>query len=236
MRVLVTRPLDDARETAAKLATLGHEAIVAPLFEVRFRDGSELSTENVQAVLITSANGIRSLAGRTKRRDIPVLAVGTHSASLARGLGFTSVESTDGDANALSALVAGKLSPKSGVLLHAGGAHTANDFVDLERCGFSVRREFLYEAASSKIAPAILVDALRGGTPDAVLFFSPRGARVFSERVGAAGLNDKCKSIIAICISRPAAAALAANVFRQIRIAARPDQQSMLALLGESLD
>ena len=36
MRVLVTRPDDDAEETAAKLIALGHEPIVAPLLEIKF--------------------------------------------------------------------------------------------------------------------------------------------------------------------------------------------------------
>ncbi len=84
MRVLVTRPKEDAEETAQLLAARGHQALVAPLLETRFFDGAALTLEGVQAVLATSANGVRALARRTARRDVPLFAVGPQTAEAAK--------------------------------------------------------------------------------------------------------------------------------------------------------
>ncbi len=230
MRVLVTRPVEEARDTAAKLEHMGHVPIVAPLFEVRHSKGPAIPLHNVQAVLVTSANGIRAFAARASARDIAVFAVGRRSAEVARSLGFRRVESADGDAEALAALIARKLSPQSGDLLHVGGTHVADHFGPLEALGFAIRRESLYEAAALE-TPGQLIDSLRGSALDAALFFSPRGARVFAERVRAAGLGDRCGPLLAACISAAAAGALSPLRFREIRIAARPEQDCLLRLL-----
>jgi uroporphyrinogen-III synthase len=230
MRILVTRPLEDGRATAARLERMGHVPIVAPLFGVRYRKGADISLADVQAVLITSANGIRALATRTAAREIPIFAVGARSAEVARSLGFLSVESAHGDADDLAGLIERKLSPQAGGLLHAGGAHIADHFGALEALGFAIRREPLYEAVVTK-TPAILLESLRGDQADAALFFSPRASRIFAERIGAAGLAEHCRRLLAVSISPAAEAELSPLIFRETRAAARPDQDSMLALL-----
>ena len=53
-------------EIAARLAEMGHQALLAPLLTPRFYDGPLLEEsgpdlEDVQAILATSANGIRAI-------------------------------------------------------------------------------------------------------------------------------------------------------------------------------
>ncbi len=230
MRVLVTRPVEEARDTAAKLERMGHAPVIAPLFEVRYLKTADISLDGVQAVLVTSANGIRALALHMSARDLPVFAVGRRSAEVARALGFHHVESADGDAGDLAALIARKLSARSGALLHVGGIHVADHFGALETAGFVVRRVSLYEARALK-TPSLLIDSLRGNALDAALFFSPRAARIFAERVRAAGLDAHCRRLLAACISAAAADEILALNFHEIRVAARPDQEFLLGLL-----
>src|SRR3984957_4244968 len=101
MKVLVTRPQEDAEETAQLLERRGHQALIAPLLQTRFCDGAALTLDGVQAVLATSANGVRALARRTARRDVPLFAVGPQTAALARSAGFLIVRDADGDAFSL---------------------------------------------------------------------------------------------------------------------------------------
>src|SRR5262249_33099489 len=96
MRVLVTRPIEDARGTAARLIRLGHTPLVSPLLEVHFLEGPKLSFANVQAIVATSANGVRALIRRTTTRDLPIFAVGAQTAEAAREAGFTNVKNADG--------------------------------------------------------------------------------------------------------------------------------------------
>src|SRR5258706_7453594 len=98
MRLLVTRPRDDAEAFAKALCARGHVAIVAPLMEMRVVAGAPVALEGVQGVLATSANGVRALAARTTPRDVTIYAVGPQTAEAAREAGLTVVISAEGDA------------------------------------------------------------------------------------------------------------------------------------------
>ena len=81
---------------AAELARRGIDALVEPMMEVHFRSNEVLNLDGVQAVLCTSANGVRALTRVTEERDRLLLAVGDATASRARTEGFTNVASAGG--------------------------------------------------------------------------------------------------------------------------------------------
>ena len=142
MRVLVTRPEEDGSETARQLALRGHQALLAPLLKTFFFDGPEIALEGVQAILATSANGVRALARRTSRRDVPVFAVGPQTTVEAQKLGFVQVKNADGDAAVLAQATQDWASPDKGVLLHVVGEGNDGKLAD-SLPDFSVRREIL---------------------------------------------------------------------------------------------
>ena len=232
MRVLVTRSPDDAARTAQALAGRGHEALIAPLFNLRFFNGPEIAFEGAQAILVTSANGSRAIAQRTKQRDIVVFAVGVHTAETARAAGFQHVVDAAGNANALALLVRERLDPQAGALLHATGTNASRELEDeLADAGFVVRSCALYHVVESTQLPASAAAALRARALDAVILFSSKSAWLFAERVRQADLAPSCRDLLACCISNAVADALADLAFREIRIARRPDLDSVLALL-----
>src|SRR6185503_18603057 len=110
---------------AVLLRARGHAPVVAPVMEVRLHDGPALALTSVQAVLATSANGIRALARRTERRTVAVYAVGPQTAEAAKSAGFKTVNNAEGDSTALVEFVAERGDPAKGSLLHAAGAETA---------------------------------------------------------------------------------------------------------------
>jgi uroporphyrinogen-III synthase len=233
MRVLVTRPLDDARETEALLKARGHEAVVAPLLTVKFHDGPQIDLAGIQAVLATSANGVRAFSRRTSRRDVPLFAVGPQTASVARDAGFWLVKDADGDAAELARAVSSWASADNGPLLHASGMEGEGRLAKvLSASGFAVRTEGLYEVRALTALPSIALDALGAGDLDAVLLFSPRSARTFAECAANAGLASAASQMVAVCISAAAAAALTPLTFREIRVAKRPNQAALLDRLG----
>jgi len=227
MRVLVTRPNDDAARTAEALQSMGHQAIAVPLLEARMREGAEISLAGVQAILATSANGVRALARRSPRRDVPLFAVGPQTAETAREAGFTSVRDADGDAARLADAVAGWTSARGGALLHIKGSDAPGTLAGLLAAkGFTVRSEILYDIVPLEAREAL--EAALARNIDAALFFSPRSAAAF--RKSAAGLE--LSHVAALCISDATAAALAPLGFREFRIAAKPNQDALLALLA----
>jgi uroporphyrinogen-III synthase len=232
MRVLLTRPKDDAAAFAQMLRARGHDAVIAPLLEIRYRDGAEITLDDAQAILATSANGVRAIARRTKRRDVPLFAVGPQTAQQAENAGFKTIRNAQGDGVALARATREWASPDKGALLHAAGAE-APKFLgpELEKYGFTVRHEILYDAAAAETLPDAAVAAFKQNMLDAVMLFSPRSARVFAELAERAGLAQNCEPLLALCISSAAADALGALRFREIRVAQNPSQERMLALL-----
>jgi uroporphyrinogen-III synthase len=215
-------------EIAAKLAALGHTALLAPLLEPRFHDGPEPMLDDVQAILATSANGIRALVRRTARRDIAIFAVGPQTTQEARDAGFTDVRNADGDSRDLAEAVTRWTTPEKGALLHVCGEDAPGALVEsLSQRGFTVRRAALYGIEAAHALPPSARDALVQGAVDAVLFFSPVSARVFLELC--AGIPTA--PLIALCISPATAAVLPPGVFASVRTAMAPNQAALLALV-----
>jgi uroporphyrinogen-III synthase len=230
VRVLVTRPIDDAEETAAALRLRGHEALVAPLLSVHFHDGPEISLDGVQAVLATSANGVRALARRTTRRDVPIFAVGPQTEDAARALGFAAVKNADGNAVSLAQAAGNWAEPGKGVLFHARGEAGESKLAALLTAqGFKIESAVLYDVAAVEHLPPAALDALKKNALDAALFFSPRSARVLRDGMALAGLS--ASQLLALCISEATAGALWPLNFREIRVAVAPNQESLLACL-----
>jgi len=230
VRILVTRPLADGEAIARRLADMGHRALLAPLLTPRFLEGPVLDLSQTQAILITSANGVRALAGRTPKRDIPIYAVGPQSAQAARGEGFLRVRSAAGDAGALAQAVSGWADPAAGVLLHAAGEEAGDGLCqNLTAHGFATRRANLYRMEKAVHLPAAATLALRQGEVDAALFFSPKSAALFAECARRDGVS--AAGMTAICISANTAEALKDLRLADIRIAAAPNQDALLACL-----
>ncbi|CAA7616391.1 uroporphyrinogen-III synthase [Magnetospirillum sp. UT-4] len=234
MRVLVTRPREDAQEVARELETRGHAVVTEPLLDIVPIAGAVVEVDGAQGILVTSANGIRALAQSCPDRALPVWAVGDASARAARDLGYARVESAGGDVETLAALVAARCDPAAGPFLHAAGSVTAGDLSGrLSGSGFAVRRLVLYEARTAEAVSPTLAAALAAGEIDLALFFSPRTAATFATLVARAELSGHAGRIRAYALSPAVAEALAALPWAAVRVAAAPTQAAMLAAIDE---
>jgi len=230
--VLVTRPQPDTGDTAGKLIEHGHDPVLAPLLEISPQPDATVDLGGVQAVLFTSANAARAFAAASARRDIAVFAVGASTAAAAQKEGFQRIESADGDVEALAASVGGQLEPKNGRLLHVAGTAVAGDLsARLSAEGFDITRTVLYRAEMAKKLPNNVILGLKQGEIDAITFFSPRTAAGFAELAAAAGLEDACRDVHAVCLSAAVAEKLAGIGFLSVGVARKPDQDHLLAAL-----
>lgn len=221
---------------AALLAARGVEALIEPLMEVRFRAVAAPDLTGVQAVLCTSANGVRALARASGERRVPLLAVGDATAARARAAGFAAVASAGGDAADLARLAVMRLDPRDGRLLQVCGRELAGDLVGALRArGFTVERSILYEASPIAELSTVAIEALRANAVDFALFFSPRTAAIFVRLANNAELAARCATISALSISAAADAALGELRWGERRIAERPDQAALLAALDDLL-
>src|SRR6266851_2836672 len=127
LRALVTRPRAEAGGLAEALAGRGIAAILEPMLEIHYRSAPSPDLAGVQAILCTSANGVRALARLAEERAVPIFAVGEASAARARDEGFARVESAGGSVADLARLARELLCPAAGRLLHVAGSVVAGD-------------------------------------------------------------------------------------------------------------
>ena len=236
LQALVTRPREEAGILAKALATRNLTALVEPLMMIHYYEGAALDLRDVQAILCTSANGVRALARASSERGLPLFAVGDATAVRAFAEGFGAVKSAGGDVNDLVRLVATELRPQGGRLLHIAGNVAAGDLSGaLRNQGFQVERHVLYVALPAASLSRTTVDALRANAVDFAFFFSPRTAAIFATLAGLADVAKFCGNITALSISPAADAALAGLPWLDRRVAERPNQTALLDALDRVL-
>ena len=232
MRLLVTRPAEDARETAEALRAAGHEVVIEPMLTPRPLGAEIPPLDGYQALLFTSRNGVRSFAEASGARGISVFAVGDATAKAARHAGFTAVASAAGDAERLAALIQEQLTPSAGRLLHATGRESSDTLeASLGGAGFDVVRLELYEAVPAMNLSENVRTRLETGSLDAIVFFSPRTAHTFGTLIAAANLAKVRATLTAYCLS-PAVAEAAGQGWARTRVAKQPNQAALLALIA----
>ncbi len=240
MKALVTRPREDAAEVAAHLATRGIEPVLEPLLTIRFAaDGATLLPpllSGAQAVLFTSANGVRAFAAATPRRDLAACAVGEATAAAARHAGFDAVASAGGSVADLADLVRQRLRPADGALVHAAGSAVTGDLAGaLQEAGFVCRRAVLYDAVPAAQLSGATAALLAARGIALALFFSPRTAQSFARLARAAGLADACRAMTAIALSPAVAAALDDFPWAAVLSADAPTTAALFAALDRAI-
>jgi uroporphyrinogen-III synthase len=235
VRILVTRPQPGSSQTAAALKERGHEPITAPLLQIEILSQVDPDAGPWTAILITSANamrGIAHLAGRDGWRAVPIFAVGDRSAGAARDQGFTNVTSANGNVDGLVDLVAARLGPPAR-LLYLSGEERSGDLAGALRAkNFIVDVVMVYRMIAARTLPEPAASAIRDGI-DGVLHFSRHSAEAFVNAASNAGLLEVALAKpVHYCLSNQVAEPLRAAGAANFRIAARPDEASLLELCG----
>ena len=88
MRVVVTRPREQAAPLADRLEALGHEVVLCPLIEVEPLGDAPIDVAAYDWVIVTSANGARELARRRRGEPKRVAAIGPGTAATLRERGL----------------------------------------------------------------------------------------------------------------------------------------------------
>jgi uroporphyrinogen-III synthase len=232
MRVLVTRPLPDGERTAAALRVRGHEVMLVPLMQVR--PIPAVLAGDWSAVIITSANAVRALtaAQLAPLLKLPLYAVGERSADAARTAGFREVRTAQGDADALIRLINERYANESAPHLYLAGVDRAADIAGaLAGKGIKIATVEVYRTMTTGFPPELLT-AIEQTKLDTVLHFSRRSAENFVIAAKTAGVVAQALNLKHLCLSAQVAEPLTAAGARDVAIARRPDEASLLALLS----
>jgi uroporphyrinogen-III synthase len=214
---------------------MGIDPIVSPVLDINFRARIDADLTGVQALIFTSANGVRAWGPRRPERDLTVFAVGDSTAEVARDLGFGKVFSANGDVHALTDLIRRKARPENGELLHVRGIHVAGDLAgELRPLGYKLRDVIGYGAVAVDTLGEEAIAAIVSGAPVCVLIHSPRGAKTFLELLRKFGLHNWLGSVTVCGISQNALKPLEGAGFAALIPAAEPREDALLALLDQT--
>jgi uroporphyrinogen-III synthase len=236
MQILVTRPEADAGPLKDGLEARGHRVTLAPLLEPRVLP-IDLPADAVQATIVTSRNALRAIAGQpalSALRQLPIFAVGPATGKLAVELGFSTVFEGPAGGRELAELIAAHVRPDRGPLLYLAGNTVAFDIqAALKDCGIACHRAVSYEMVEATQLPDNVRDDLAVGAVDAVILMSPRTSAVFSRLVAAAGLHERCRGMLYLCLSKAVAMPLYPLSPERIKVANLPNSEEMLALIDQ---
>lgn len=230
--VFITRPEHQAAGLTRAVAARGFTPVAAPCLKLVIERGPKLDLTGIGGIAVTSANGVLALAARTAERGLPLYAVGRATAETARELGFSQVETADGDGAALARLIGERAVPRPAAILHASGADSAFDLV-AALAAYDIRadRAGLYDMPVVPNLPANALAILDAGQPSFVLLMSARTAQAFGKLVTESGRAAALGPVAALCLSPAIAEAAQRWPFGTIAAAGRPTQDALLDLL-----
>lgn len=217
--LLIFRPEPGAQQTAARAAALGLDPVVAPIFAVQPLKWPAPAANDVDAVMLTSANAVRHAGPELKSfLALPCYAVGEATAREARAAGFADIRTGPGDGAALLEMARHDAIAR---VLHLCG----RDHIDAVPGGMSVLRRLVYAAEPVLQLPVQAISALRGGA--LALLHSPRAGAEFARLVDVASAD---RSAIRIAAISAATADAAGEGWKQKAVAARPRDEALLEL------
>jgi uroporphyrinogen-III synthase len=207
---------------------------------VAFHDDADA---NYAAVIVTSANALRGieahLAG-SRLLNLPLFAVGGHTAAAAQRAGFTQVIVAGGDATRLRDVVLEavktKRLAKAATLLYLAGADLARDLAgELGERGFTVVTHTTYRMIPVPTLPPAACEAFAANRIEAVLHYSRRSGRAFLDAVRAAGVEITALALPQCCMSDAVAAVFRDAGAMQVTVAASPDENALFEALSRAL-
>ncbi|WP_323732673.1 uroporphyrinogen-III synthase [Candidatus Bandiella euplotis] len=205
---------------------LGKNSVIIPLIKVQNID-IQVMDDNYDVVILTSQNAVHAVEKSSWIKRKPIFVVGNKTKEKLLQIGCGCVMSSNGTARNLEETIVNNVSNTLRIL-YLSGDYTSYDLdIKLKSRGYDVTKKTAYRANAVQSLSKQEIGVMN--TSDTILFYSPRTASVFTKLAWQYSLrgNDK----VAICISNNCASLISELVWKEIRIANRPNEKAMFALL-----
>lgn len=235
--VLILRAEPVASLTEQALAARGHRALKCPLFEIHDTDAA-LPDKKIDGLILTSRTAVAVLKQRGWRSPnpkIPIFCVGAKTAQAAADLGSGNILTGRGTASALADMIVNAKLPGDARLLYAAACERAFDFdAALSARGITLETVAIYEMRKRPPHDGVLEAALKQINGGAVFIYSARSAAYFAELLLEETLRPYISATTLIAISGKAVERLQVLPWRNILVAATPDETAMIDLIPAS--
>ena len=227
--------MDEAQELAVKIANLGHEPFIYPLFEIILHKDIDPSIFAADAFIITSRNAFKAINAifhvipdedGVRDRGYPkIFAVGKQTVNFAESLGFKNVIYAGKNVEELRETISAYPKLK---FIYLSGQEITDDFSDL-----GIKREILYHTKPLEHFSVEFLTLIKSLDIKMMLFFSSRTVDIFMDFIKHYKLESYCSNIIALGLSKKIEAILSSLEFRQIYTADEPLQEDIIKLISK---
>jgi len=244
MRVLVTRPEPGGKRTAERLAELGHDPVLMPLFETAITAAVDdlPPVAEIGGLIATSARAFamfdRQDVSESGLRDVPIHVVGPATALAATEAGFRDVRDGGGTALALSKTLScgGRSGSGEGMpmaLVYLAGV-PRTPVIEAALVSENITHSVVecYKMNEISYSTDILKTDILSPAPDVILLYSANAARRFSTLTDAKELGKTLDSTRFLCLSPAISTELHRDWQDRVIVATRPDEDSLLASLA----
>lgn len=236
MTILVTRPAIQAKATCALLQAKGFETVVSPLMRVEALPHPQFDPGTYSAIAVTSANAAPALARNWPKdaRDVRIFTTGEASAQAIRSHGFTRVTAHTGDGADLAKTMIAALKAGQAILYPCAETRRSEFENAMKAAGMRVEAVVTYRTLAASAFCEAAEEALRLGAIQAVLLYSPRSAKIFSELYNRLSLPGT-EAPRFFCLSKAVAMALGGNLYSCARFSKKPNEGMLIDLLDAHL-
>lgn len=236
MRLLLTRPADEAQSLKQKLEAEGFEVFCLPLIEIKPPlDRGALLKKSLQHIdaydwlILTSQNTVRALCPHLKKipSKLSIAAVGKATAEAARQAGWEPIvpKRENGAEGLITFFMTQPVRGKR--ILYPRSQIGMEDLVEaLLQQGARVDVVEAYQTKVSSVSTQELQDILQNGI-DGVLFYSPSAVSGFVEKIGSK--NPLLKKVALIPFGKTTAFVLKNAGLRPAFVPSRPDEETFSA-------
>lgn len=220
--IINTRPVEYDFEMFRAFDRCGHQVLACPVLTSRPLPWPKTALDNIDALIVTSQIAVDVVARKPVSRDLPMLAVGTATASAARNANFSDVIDGGGTAENLLRVIDATFF-RAG--LYASALHVSRDLA-IARPN-RIRRLAVYEMEAVEKLPQSVIDAFHSDEEIIVPFYSPRSFQIFESLVEKHLLGEYLARATAVGIHERV---LSNPTLRwgRTRIAAAPDGTGMI--------
>ena len=230
--LLVTRPIIDSVEITKQLDRENKTVniIFGPLFEIKALP-INISTSHFQAIVVTSANAVRSL----KRSNIafkgPMYCIGEATAKVAKREGFSPLNA-NGNSIDLITMIINNANKKKDKMVYFRGEEVFSDLAgSLRELGYQVDEAVCYKKEKLNLDKSI-IEGIKDEKILGATFFSRQTVDLFFEQ-----LNTVPDKFISFCISDEVSKAYKSHndgPSIDIRISKSPNLREMCKLIIEA--
>jgi uroporphyrinogen-III synthase len=195
--VLITRPIEQAREFAEQITELGFTPLIQPLLEIDYFPFSFENIAKPAAIILSSRQSIQNFDLPVEWLSLPVFCVGEMTEQIARQKNFLNVVSGHGGLVDLLPLIITKI-PAGQNLLYLRGEDVRHD-LNMLLPDYEIQEGITYRARP--VTQLDLDVADKFSQIDVITLFSVRSGAVLRQLIHENGLIFHVKNINLLCLS-----------------------------------